>query len=392
MTTFSDRTNWLRSPNRLSALLDVARGNGSGITDLTLSNPTHCGISYPNEIIRAAVQKSSILQYDPNPRGIRSARKGVVQYYQGSGVSVSDDAILLTASTSEAYWIVFTTLCNQGETIAVPVPTYPLFEYLAKISGINTISYSLCYDGQWSIDLESLEAACRDGAKAMVFVHPHNPTGMFPKNDQFAFVKKLARKYGVALIVDEVFIDYPLVEDKNRIGSTASEHEVLTFTLNGISKSLGLPQMKLGWIVVSGPDDERKEAMGRMEIIADSFLSVNAMVQHGLPELLQAGKQIRDQIINRVQQNLTELRDNLRGTPLTLLEPEGGWYACVKVPNTKTEEEWIESILKEYGVLVHPGYFFDFANGGTLVLSLLPKPEEFAKGVRAVTQHIVGQC
>ena len=388
MTKFSLRTNWQRSPNRLTGLLEAARADGSAVVDLTLSNPTQCGILYPDEMILAAVRQRAILRYEPDPRGIPTARKAVGEYYRERGITVGDDAILLTASTSEAYWIAFETLCDQGDAIAVPVPTYPLFEYLAQLSGVKTISYSLRNDGHWSIDLESLEAACREGVKALVFVHPHNPTGMFLKNDQFALIKKLASKYGIALIVDEVFRDYPLCEDATRVASTASEHEVLVFTLNGISKSIGLPQMKLGWIVVSGPDDLRREAMGRMEIVADSFLSVNAMVQHGLPELMQAGKRVREQIVDRVQTNLGVLQENLTGTPLTLRNPEGGWYACIKVPNTKSEDEWVESLLKERNILVHPGYFFDFADDRTLILSLLPKPENFLKGVNAMTQHI----
>ncbi len=390
MTKFSHRTNWQRSPNRLSALLGAVRENGSTITDLTLSNPTRCGIPYPDEMILAAMRQRAVLQYDPDPRGIPTARMAVAQYYRECGIQVDDDAILLTASTSEAYCLSFATLCDQGDAIAVPAPTYPLFEYLGQLSGVKTIPYSLRDDGHWSIDLESLEAACREGVKTMVFVHPHNPTGMFLKHDQFTLIKQMAIKYDVALIVDEVFRDYPLCEDVTRVTSTASEHEVLIFTLNGISKSIGLPQLKLGWIVVSGPDGQRKEAMERMEIVADSLLSVNAVVQHGLSELMLAGRGVRKQILDRIQTNLKDLQTTFAGTPLTLRRPEGGWYACVKIPNTRSEDEWVESLLAESGVLVHPGYYFDFHDDRTLVISLIPNPEEFKKGVDTMVRHIVG--
>ncbi|MDI6766885.1 MAG: pyridoxal phosphate-dependent aminotransferase [Bacteroidota bacterium] len=400
--TFSERTNWHRQQNKLTELHDSLRKSGRDILDLTVSNPTECGFQYPEKEILTAISNPSSLQYEPNPRGLLTAREAIGGYYKKKNIIVDPSNIFLTASTSEAYSILFKLLCNAGESVLVPCPSYPLFDYLAKLNDVQLQYYNLRYDGEWHVDIDSLKHCiieslidCNIGKiKAIVIVHPHNPTGMFLKKDEYKAIKEIARQHNLAIIVDEVFIDYAFEDDETRINSTANETEVLTFTLNGISKSCGLPQMKLGWLVVSGHSSIVIETMGRLEIICDMFLSVNTPVQFALPKLLTIGKNIQNQIRNRIKSNYTTLVNLLtdHNSPLnTLCSPllaNGGWYGIIRVPRTKTDEEWALQLLEKKGVYVHPEYFFDFDNEGYLVVSLLVEEKIFQGAIQDVVRYI----
>lgn len=385
---FSSRTNWHRQPTKLSQLLDERRKNGKPIYDLTISNPTEVGIEYPETQILAALTGAESLRYSPDPKGLLSARRAVVEYYAQKNISVSPDDIILTTSTSEAYLFLFKLLCNVGDEVLAPVPSYPLFEYLAQLNDVTTMPYYLRYDGEWHLDAESVRTAVTSLTKAVIVVHPHNPTGMFVKRNELVTLNDVCRSNNLALIVDEVFSEYSFGEDEKRADSTTSNSAVLTFTLNGISKLCGLPQLKLGWIVVSGNDNPRNEALHRLEIIADTFLSVHTPVQVALSDLLNHGRNIRRQIGNRVRSNYALVRQLQVESPLTALSVEGGWYALLKVPKTRTEEEWCLELLANAGVYVFPGYFFEFAEGNLLVVSLLTNEEVFRKGLGEIVRIV----
>jgi aspartate/methionine/tyrosine aminotransferase len=386
---FSARTGWQRQPNRLSLLLRAKRERGERILDLTLSNPTESGIPYPVAEVLAALQRPEALRYLPHPRGIPEARSAVAGYYQANGIPVDPSSLFLTAGTSEAYALLFALLCDPGDTVLVPSPCYPLFEFIARVAAVGVKSYPLRYDGEWHVDLDTVRSLLGHGVRALVAIHPHNPTGMFLKREELAGLQEALAGRGAALIVDEVFIDYPLEPSPASALSTAGPSPHLTFTLNGLSKMAGLPHMKIAWVAVSGPAPEREEALERLEFLGDTFLTVNTMVQAALPGLLRAGETVREGIRRRIRGNLALLDDLLTGHMLcSRLRAEGGWYAVVRVPGTRTDEEWAVAMLEESGVLVYPGYFFDFAVGGHLVLSLLPEPAVFRAGVEAMLRNV----
>ncbi len=376
---FSSRTSWNRQPNTLTQLLEERKNSGKQILDLTNSNPTECGIIYPETDILSAFSTPEILHYQPDPRGLPSAREAVSGYYQAKNISIGTSDIFLTASTSEAYSIIFKLLCNAGDSVLVPVPSYPLFEFLAKVNDVHLQCYSLQFSHEWYIDLDSIKNNITAETRAIVLVHPHNPTGMFIKRDEYREIISIAQRRNIALIVDEVFIDYGFSNDAQHLGSTASETDVLTFTLNGISKLCGLPQMKLGWIVLSGNHEDVAEASGRLEILCDTFLSVNTPVQIALPRLLEAGDAIRSSILDRVRSNFHLLQKELTDTQCSVFPSEGGWYALVKIPMSISDEQCAISLL-EKGVYVHPGYFFDLSKG-FLVVSLLAEEKTFREGI-----------
>lgn len=379
---FSSRTNWQREPNRLSQLLARRRKSGKPIYDLTFTNLPEAGIEYPAEEILSALSHPQSLRYTPDPRGLLSARESVADYYAAKKLEVNPSNIVLTASTSEAYSYLFTLMCEAGENVLAPTPSYPLFEFLAQLNDVRIHPYRLRYDGEWHVDVDSVKRAITPSTKAMVIIHPHNPTGMFLKREELQQLNEIADQYNLALIVDEVFADYAFGPDERRAHSTASNAGVLTYTLNGISKLCGLPQLKLGWMVVSGREEMKNEALQRLEIIADTFLSVNTPVQVALPRILKIGAIVRKQIQKRAEANLSFLTRTVgKDSPSSLLRCEGGWYAILKIPNTKTEEEWALKFLDEGGVYVFPGYFFEFHESGYLVLSLLTEGNVFEKGI-----------
>jgi len=377
---FSSRLNWSQHPNRLSILLAEKRHAGARILDLTESNPTRVGLAYPHAEILDALAGAGGLRYHPSPRGLESAREAVAGYYRG----VKIDDVLLTASTSEAYAYLFKLLTNPGEEILAPRPSYPLFEFLAGLESVSMRQYPLRYDGVWHVDFDALEQAITPRTRGIVVVNPNNPTGSFLKRAELDILDALAASRGLAILSDEVFRDYAFGEEGDRVSTLAGHRQALTFSMSGLSKIAGLPQMKLGWIVASGPD--RNQAMDALELIADTYLSVATPVQLALPRLLGVSGSILRQIRERTAANLGRLRVTTQGSAATLLRTEGGWYAVLQVPRTRTEEEWTLKLLSESDVLVQPGFFFDFESEAYLVLSLLPEPATFAEGVSRLLQ------
>ncbi|MBZ5677102.1 MAG: pyridoxal phosphate-dependent aminotransferase [Acidobacteriia bacterium] len=387
---FSSRLNWSQRPNRLSALLDEKRRGGTQVLDLTESNPTRAGLAYPEAEILAALADASALRYQPSPRGIDSAREAVAAYYRDRGTPVPAANVLLTASTSEAYAYLFKLLTNPGDEILAPRPSYPLFEFLADLESVRIRQYPLRYDGVWHIDFDALEQAITPRTRAIVVVNPNNPTGSFLKRAELDLLDRLAAERGLAVLSDEVFRDYAFGEDADRVSTLAGDRRALTFSMSGLSKIAGLPQMKLGWIIANGgaSGPRSSEALDALELIADTYLSVSTPVQVALPRLLALSSGIMEQIRQRTASNLARLRETMHGSPATILRTEGGWYTVLQVPRTRTEEEWTLKLLGESDVLVQPGFFFDFESEAFLVLSLLSEPAAFAEGVSRIRSVI----
>jgi alanine-synthesizing transaminase len=376
---FSSRLNWSLRPNRLSALLEEKRAAGADVLDLTESNPTRAGFAYPQAEILTALADTDALRYHPSPRGLDSAREAVAGYYRDRGTKILVENILLTASTSEAYAYLFKLLANPGDEILAPRPSYPLFEFLADLESVHIRQYPLRYDGVWHVDFDALEQAITPRTRAIVVVNPNNPTGSFLKRAELDVLDSLAAERGLAILSDEVFRDYAFADEGDRVSTLAGERQALTFSMSGLSKIAGLPQMKLGWIVASGP--RRAEALEALELIADTYLSVSTPVQVALSRLLALSGGIMEQIRQRTASNLARLRETMLGSAATLLRTEGGWYAVLQVGRSRSEEDWTLKLLGESNVLVQPGFFFDFESEAFLVLSLLPEPAKFAEGV-----------
>lgn len=378
---FSRRTQWNLEPNRLTVAHQAAIASGKKIIDLTISNPTRAEINYDEPTILKALSNPESLDYDPQSKGLRSAREAVAAYY---APAIDPESLILTASTSEGYSFVFRLLCNPGDEILVPKPSYPLFDFLAELQDVALVPYSLIYDHGWQIDLHSLKNALTPKSRAIVLVHPNNPTGSYISAQERQDLNDVCRKHKLALIVDEVFLDY--AHDKPQ-PTFAANRDALTFTLSGISKISALPQMKLAWITVSGPPTEVDQAMQRLDVIADTYLSLNAPVQLAAPVLLDQRKTIQPQLMRRVRATLAELDRQLAAQrSCARLEIQGGWYAVLRIPVTRSDEDFAIELLQRSGVLVHPGHFYDFPGDGYLVLSLIATEAEFRSGVSAVLQ------
>ena len=377
---YSERLHWSAAENSLSAAVAKRRAAGELLDDLTQSNPTNAGILYP-EVTHRLVDDCSRL-YEPSARGIQAAREAVASYYEWQ---VGPERILLTASTSEAYSYLFKLLCDPGDEVMAPRPSYPLFETLAQLECIRIRQYPLRYHGEWLVDIDALRRAVTERTRAIVWVNPNNPTGSYLKQDEYEEIASLCEQHGLALISDEVFSDYGISVDPRAVSKLIGRNECLSFSLSGLSKVCGLPQMKLGWIVASGPGHET--ALQRLEWIADAYLSVGAPVQCAAATLLSCRDPIQQQIRDRAVSNLEFLRRATAESPCRLLRVEGGWYATLQVPRTRSEEAWA-LLLLENGVLVQPGYFFDFESEAYLVLSLLTEPATLARGVK----HILDGC
>ncbi len=379
---FARRTEWNLEPNRFSAALEEAKRKGTKLFDLTASNPTEVGLKYEQGGILEALSRPESLRYEPEPRGLRSAREVVAGYYAERGAKVSPEQIILTTSTSEGYSFLFRLLCDPGDEVLIASPSYPLFDLLAGIQDVKLASYPLFYDHGWHIDLHALESAVTARTRAVLVVHPNNPTGSFVSEAERLALLKLCGKKELALIADEVFLDFAQTGVVAEIFSREQEL-ALTFTLSGLSKIAALPQLKLAWLVASGPAELRERAMERLEVIADTYLSVNAPIQHALPDLLRIGAGLRQQLRERVVQNLAELDRQLAGQKsCQRLAIQGGWYAVLRVPAVQSDEDSALRLLEEHGVVVHPGHFYDFPQEGYLVVSLITFPEDFAEGVR----------
>ncbi|MDD5564101.1 MAG: pyridoxal phosphate-dependent aminotransferase [Thermoanaerobaculaceae bacterium] len=380
---FSRRVPADLAPNRIAAALAAA----APPFDLTASNPTACGIPYPDGLLDALADRAG-LAYRPDPRGLASARRAAAAEYRRWGVEVDPEHVVLTASTSEAYAFLFKLLAEPGGAVLVPSPSYPLFEHLARLEGVDAIPYHLNAELGWRPDLDAL-AAAPAAVRAVVVVHPNNPTGSFVHPGDAAELERLAAERGWAVIADEVFLDYPLAGGDGSGWSFAAAEEALTFALGGLSKSVGLPQLKLGWIVAGGPRPLVEAALARLEFIADTFLSVGTPVQLALPALLHDGAPVRAAILERCRENLAELQRAAAAVPeVSARLPGGGWSAALRVPAVVGEEELTLELLERDGVAVHPGYFFDFPGAGTLVLSLLPEPATFSEGVRRLLARL----
>ncbi len=483
---FSDRTNWRLGLNRFTQAVEELRATGAKALDLTVSNPTRAGLDYDSGAILGTLGSARALDYDPQAKGLAEAREAVAEYYRFEHGVLDLDAerIVLTTSTSEGYSFVFRLMCNAGDELLVPKPSYPLFEFLADLQDVKLVPYPLIYDHGWQMDFPSLEKAVTARTRGVVVVHPNNPTGSYVSAGEREQLNAFCRKHGLAVIVDEVFLDYgigdvhvgadplvrpveqgstqlpdaesgpqglkpliqeqpyrsagsaappkisgsqvrpveqgstqlpdaesgpqglkPLIQEQpyrsagsaappkisgsQQAGSFALNEDVLTFTLSGLSKISALPQMKVAWVVTSGPAEEVASAMGRLEMIADTYLSMNAPVQWALPVLLEQRKSIQRQLLGRVRANLAELDRQLAGQKTCeRLKVEGGWYAVLRVPVTRSDEELAIELARDKQVLVHPGHFYDFWSDGYLVLSLIGEEEEFGEGIERVLEYL----
>jgi alanine-synthesizing transaminase len=382
---FSRRTGWKLTPNRFTEAQRELRAAGREVLDLTVSNPTRAGLPYDAESVLNSLSRPEAMDYDPQPKGLATARQAVVAYYreQPRGFEISPESVVLTTSTSEGYSYVFRLLCNPGDEVLVPKPSYPLFEFLADLEDVTLAPYPLLYDHGWQIDFHSLHKAVNARTRAVVVVHPNNPTGSYVSARERELLSSFCRERDLALIADEVFLDYAHAGATRT--SFAVNQDVLTFTLSGVSKISGLPQMKLAWVATSGPQDAVTEAIGRLEVIADTYLSMNAPIQLAAAVLLEQRKKIQPLLLDRVWANLAELdRQLAKQKTSQRLEVEGGWYAVLRVPVTRSDEDLAIDILHQASVLVHPGHFYDFPRDGYLIVSLLTSPAEFREGTKRV--------
>ena len=391
MVNFSHRTNWPLHANAIARAIADVRASGQKILDLSISNPTGAGIRPDAETVLEALCNPEAMHYDPQPRGLLQARKTVCRYYRESHdvYDLDPEHLILTTSTSEGYSFIFRLLCNPGDEVLIPKPSYPLFEFLAGLCDVKVVPYPLIYDHGWQIDFDSLYKAATPQTRAVIVVHPNNPTGSYASMDEGAALNAFCRDYQSALIVDEVFLDY--AHDGSPRASFVSNAEALTFTLSGVSKISALPQMKLAWLAVSGPEGRVSQALARLEVIADTYLSLNAPVQLAAPVLLDQRKQIQPVLIDRLRVNLGELDRQLASHPsCTRLQCEGGWYAVVRVPAIQSDEDLAVALVRKTGVIVHPGHFYDFSSDGYLVLSLITEPAEFREGIARLLQVVQG--
>jgi len=386
---FSNRTAWHLAPNDLTRVLAEVRKSGQEILDLTISNPTEAGVRLDAEVVLGALVNLEATRYDPQPRGLPGARDAVCHYYREAHrvFDLNPERLILTTSTSEAYSYVFRLLCNPGEEVLVPKPSYPLFEFLADLCDVKLAPYPLIYDHGWQIDFDSLYRAASPRSRAVILVHPNNPTGSYVSASETSALNSFCRDYGTALIVDEVFLDY--AHDGEPRPSFASNVDALTFTLSGISKIAALPQMKLAWLVISGPEPAAAEAEARLEVIADTFLSMNAPVQLAAPVFLEQRKVVQPILLDRLRANLAELDSQLKKHPACVrLQVEGGWYVVLRVPAVGSDEDLAIRLLRHAQVSVHPGHFYDFTAEGHLILSLITEPEIFREGVRRMLDYV----
>jgi len=380
---FSARTGWDVGESAFAAAIREARAAGRELVDLTVSNPTVCGFDYDAEAVLAPLASRGAMTYDPDPRGMRFAREAVAGYYGEHGADVDSDSVVLTTSTSEGYGYLFRLLCDAGDEVLVAQPSYPLFDFLADLEDVRLKPYPLFYDFGWWIDFAELERRIGPRTKAIVVVHPNNPTGHATGVKERARLEEICVRRGLALIVDEVFLDYPL-EESTRLGSFAvGPHPVLTFVLSGMSKIAGLPQMKVGWIVGFGPEGDRGQAMGRLEVVADTFLSMNAPMQRALPVWLAGRQGIQGQILDRVRGNLRLALES----GVEVLKVGAGWSAILRLPQKVSDEDLAERLLREVGVVVHPGAFYGIAGVGRVVVSLLGQREEFEEGITRIRRE-----
>ena len=387
---FSRRVPASLETNALSRALRDARAAGATIQDLTLSNPTKAGFTYSPSLLAPLAAPAS-LTYEPSSLGLAAAREAVARDYARRGLQVPADRIVLTASTSEAYSLLFKVLCAaSGDAVLTPAPSYPLFEHLTRLDGVTPVPYALEYHGRWVLDTRSVDAAWSDATRAVLAVSPNNPTGSVLGAEDWRVLESLCAGRGAALIVDEVFADYPLHEGAGSAGAPRQGAAAgLTFRLGGLSKSAGLPQVKVGWIAVDGPAEQVAGALERLEFVCDAYLSVSTPAQMALPALIEAGAGVREQIKSRIRRNYRILEEAVAAHPtIDLLQADAGWSAVVRVPSHRSEEEIVLELLERDRILVHPGFFFDFPHEAFLVLSLLPREPEFDDALSRLLERV----
>jgi len=383
---FSKRTNWNLAANRYTEAIEAHRRAGRELLDLTASNPTTVGLRYGTDQILTALADPRALTYEPIAKGLLVAREAVATYYQELGVRLDPEHLVLTTSTSEAYTFSFRLLCEPHDEVLVPTPSYPLFEFLAELQDVRLVPYELIYDHGWQIDFHGLEQKLTPRSRAVIVVHPNNPTGSFVKAHEMTQLAYLCGRRDLAIIADEVFLDYSIFEAGK---SFAANDRCLTLTMSGLSKISGLPQMKVAWIAVSGPEMLQQEALARLDVIADTYLSMNAPIQHALPVLLEERRSIQEQLRTRVRANLEELDRQLATQHLvTRLQMEGGWYAILRVPVSRSDEDLAIELITKHDVLIQPGHFYDFPNDGYLVISLITPVKTFREGLSRLLECI----
>ena len=385
---FSDRLPRDLAANRLASAVESLRSAGRPFIDLTESNPTRAGITYPAALL-ASLADGRSLRYEPTPFGLLDARVAVAADYHRHGFDLSPAHVVLTASTSDSYSLLFKLLCGAGDEVLVPRPSYPLFDYLTRLDLVVSKPYALEYHGRWSVDFESLERAITPRTRAVLVVSPNNPTGSLIAREEIARLASICAERDIAIVADEVFADYELEDGAvARAGRPLAARDALSFSLGGLSKSVGLPQLKLGWIAVSGPPALVGEALQRLEVICDTYLSVSTPVQVAAADLLRRGAVVRDEISRRLQANYAQLGRDVKAAPAcNRLIAEAGWYAVLQVPSFEPEEELVLGLLSREGVLIHPGYFFDFPRESYLVVSLLTPEDAFREGITRVFEY-----
>jgi hypothetical protein len=372
---FSNRTDWEFGPNVLTRAAAGRRRKGEPILDWTLSNPTHCGFPYAGDEILAALASPAGLHYEPDAQGLRDSREAISAWYGRQGVLLDPGSLFLTAGSSEAYSWLFRLLCNAGDEVLIPKPGYPLFDDLARLNDIRPVPYRCRYDGLWHLDLETVRRGVSARTRAIVIIHPNNPTGNYLSAVERDEICNLAAEHDLALIADEVFWTFSF-EEKIPASSLHGAEAPLTFVINGLSKLAGLPQMKLGWVALSGEHGRAEEATQRLAMIGDTYLSVNTPVQVGLGRILEGSSALAEAIRRRAAANYRMMGGLLRDTPITLLTSQGGWNAILRMPGHRTDEEWALLLLREFGLLTYPGHFFDLEGGVFLVVSLIVEEEK----------------
>jgi len=386
----SARTRWDLAQTPWAEQLSRLRSAGAQLFDLTASNPTRCGFTYDAESILAPLNNRAALEYEPDPRGLRPAREAVSLYYRDHTATVDPDQIFLTTSTSEAYSFLFRLLCDPGDEVLFGQPGYPLFDFLAQLDDVGLVPYPLFYDHGWHLDLEALRRSVTARTRAIALVHPNNPTGHFTRPSERAAIEEVCREHGLALIVDEVFLDYRLGGGRGTQSFATGPHPVPTFVLSGLSKVAALPQMKAAWVACFC-DACFAADLERLEVISDTFLSMSAPIQHALPTWLNQRAAIQGQIKQRLEGNLERLDELLRRQTLVMrLEVEAGWYVVLRIPGVQLDEQMALDLLLQRAVVVHPGGFFGFSGQGWLVVSLLAPAEDFVAGIERISKHFEG--
>ncbi len=379
---FSNRIEYPIRENELSVIISEIGYNN--IVNLVESNPTKCGIVYNEELFSSLWKKENLL-YFPDPKGLKRARSIIVKYYKEKNIDIDEEQIVITSGTSEAYSFIFKILCNPDENILIPSPGYPLFDYLSKFELIRTKTYRLEYihDKGWQIDVDSILNVIDENTKAILIINPNNPTGSYLSDREKEKIKEVAKEYNLSLIVDEVFFDFNI--DSSEYKSFANERDCLTFVLSGISKILALPQMKLSWIVVCGEEKSKNEALERLELISDNYLSVSIPIQNALGDFFSYGKEIKKLILSRIKENYKIIKEILDGH-FRVLTTSGGWNTIIELPKIISEDEWVKKLLVQKKCLTYPGYFFDFEKEAFITISLIIEKEKLIYGLEKIVE------